>query len=408
MRILLIHQFFLEDGEGGGTRWNEMSRIWSEGGHEITVIAGMQHYMGNRAPAYKAKFFHRYTNRDQVKVIRCYAGKPGKGFFSRLSGFFAFTFSGIWAGVFYAKDEYDIIIATSPPLFVGFIAVFLNWWKGSPFLFEIRDLWPESAIDTGVLKNKSLIRFSFWLESLIYRRAKAIAVLTPAFSESLVDKKNIPVDKIIFIPNAADFTLSDNLLSEFDPVTFRRAKKLEGRFVITYAGAHGVANHLVQILETAELLQDTHVLFLLIGDGEQKECLVAETANRKIENVKFIDSLPKKEVLKYMIASDMGASVLKKTDTFKTIYSNKTFDYFSCKKPVLMVIDGVSRQLVDEAAAGIFVEPENPVDFAEKVRVYLKNPELVKAQGENGYRFAKKHFDRQVLAKEYLNYIEHL
>jgi glycosyltransferase involved in cell wall biosynthesis len=407
MRILLIHQFFLEDGEGGGTRWNEMSRIWTENGHEITVIAGMRHYMGNRVH-YKGKLFHRYTNQDQVKVIRCYAGQSGKGFLSRLSGFFAFAFTGIWAGVFYAKEDYDVMIVTSPPLFVGLIAVFLNWWKRIPFVFEIRDLWPESAIAMGMLKNKYLIRFSFWFESRIYEKAKAVVVLTPAFREILINKKKVPADKITLIPNAADFTRSDKLLSEFDALSFRKTEKLEGRFVITYAGAHGQANHLIQILETAEILRGTNVLFLLIGDGDEKEYLIAEAGQRAIDNVRFMDSLPKDEVLKYIMASDMGASVLKKTDNFKTIYSNKTFDYFSCKKPVLMAIDGVSRSLVEEGASGIFVEPENPADFAEKIRIYLKNPALLKVQGENGYRFAKKHFDRQVLAKEYLNYIEHL
>lgn len=407
MRILLIHQFFLEDGEGGGTRWNEMSRIWTENGHEITVIAGMRHYMGNRVH-YKGKLFHCYTNQDQVKVIRCYAGQSGKGFLSRLSGFFAFAFTGIWAGVFYAKEDYDVMIVTSPPLFVGLVAVFLNWWKRIPFVFEIRDLWPESAIAMGMLKNKYLIRFSFWFESRIYEKAKAVVVLTPAFREILTNKKKVPADKITLIPNAADFTRSDKLLSEFDALSFSKTEKLEGRFVITYAGAHGQANHLIQILETAEILRGTNVLFLLIGDGDEKEYLIAEAGQEAIDNVRFIDSLPKDEVLKYIMASDMGASVLKKTDTFKTIYSNKTFDYFSCKKPVLMAIDGVSRSLVEEAVAGIFVEPENPADFAEKIRIYLKNPALLKVQGENGYRFAKKHFDRQVLAKEYLNYIEHL
>jgi glycosyltransferase involved in cell wall biosynthesis len=408
MRILLIHQFFLEDGEGGGTRWNEMSRIWSESGHEITVIAGMHHYMGNRLSDYKNKLLYSSLNGDQVRVIRCYAGKSGRSFFCRLAGFFAFTLSGIWAGIFYAKEDYDMMIVTSPPLFVGLIAAFLSWWKDIPFLFEVRDLWPESAMDTGVLKNKYLIRFSFWLESWVYRKARAIVVLTPAFREILIEKKNIPVDKIIVIPNAADFILADDLLSHFDVSAFRKAEKLKGQFVITYAGAHGLANHLIQILETAELLRDTHVLFLLIGDGEEKGFLVSEARTRNIHNVRFINQLAKREVLKYIIASDIGASVLKKTDSFKTIYSNKTFDYFSCKKPVFMLIDGVSRTLTEEADAGIFVKPEDPLDFAEKIRFYLKNPELLPVQGENGYHFAKKHFDRQVLAQEYLNYIEHI
>ena len=180
---------------------------------------------------------------------------------------------------------------------------------------------------------------------------------------------------------------------------------MENRFLITYVGAHGVANHLVQVLDTAELLRDTNVLFLLIGDGMKKKDLVETTRQRGLTNVRFIDSVPKREVFRYILASDMGTSVLKKVDTFKTVYSNKTFDYFSCKKPVLMAIDGVSRALVETADAGTFVEPENPADFAQKIRLYLKNPDLVKSQGENGYHYARQHFDREKLALQYLGLI---
>ena len=163
-----------------------------------------------------------------------------------------------------------------------------------------------------------------------------------------------------------------------------------------------MANHLVQVLDTAALLRETEVLFLLIGNGMQKKELIAEAQRRNLTNVRFVDSVPKREVFKYILASDMGASVLKKVDTFKTIYSNKTFDYFSCQKPVLLAIDGVSRELVEKADAGIFVEPENPADFAKKIRFYLKNSELIKRQGKNGYRYAREHFDREKLALQYL------
>jgi glycosyltransferase involved in cell wall biosynthesis len=154
------------------------------------------------------------------------------------------------------------------------------------------------------------------------------------------------------------------------------------------------------------LLQDTNVLFLFIGDGMLKKELKEEAQRRQLSNVRFIDSVPKKEVFKYILASDAGTSVLKKVDTFKTIYSNKTFDYMSCQKPILMAIDGVSRQLVEEAQAGLYVEPENADDFAEKIRFYLQNPNLVKQHGLNGYLYAKANFDRKVLAKRYLDFLK--
>ncbi|SEJ13441.1 Glycosyltransferase involved in cell wall bisynthesis [Dyadobacter koreensis] len=404
MQILLIHQFFLEDHDGGGSRWNEMSRIWKAAGHNVTVIAGMTHYMGANVSRNDRHFFRVSRNQDDIEVIRCFVSQSSKSVFGRIASFFSFSISGILGGLFYAKDNYDLIIITSPPLFVGITGLFLSRWKNIPFIFEVRDLWPESAIDLGLLKIKQLIRLSYWFEKYLYRKAKLINVLTPAFRDVLI-AKGADAKKIIYIPNAADFSLSEKVMSTFNESIFRQQHRLTGKFLVTYVGAHGFANHLIQILETAELLADTNVVFLLIGDGEQKRYLIQEAQQRNLQNVRFIDSVSKSEVFNYILASDMGTSVLKKTDTFKTIYSNKTFDYFSCKKPVLMAIDGVSRELVEGANAGVFVEPENPADFAAKIRFYLDNPLLIKQQGENGYWHAKNHFDRQVLAMRYLNYI---
>jgi len=233
-------------------------------------------------------------------------------------------------------------------------------------------------------------------------------VLTPAFYTALKEKKGIPESKLIQISNAADFSLSEKLLNEFDRDTFRKEHGLDGKFVITYVGAHGVANYLEQLLDAGEALADTNVLFLLIGQGMEKDRLVKLAAERKITNVRFLDSVPKAEVFRYILASEMGASVLKRVDTFKTVYSNKTFDYMSCKRPILMAIDGVSRELVEAASAGTYVEPENIGEYSRVIRTYLNDPERVKREGESGYQFAKKNFDREVLAGRYLAYISSL
>jgi glycosyltransferase involved in cell wall biosynthesis len=178
------------------------------------------------------------------------------------------------------------------------------------------------------------------------------------------------------------------------------------KFVIVYVGAHGPINGLHQILDTAELLLDANIVFWLIGKGMKRNELMTEALKRKLKNVEFIGPVPKSDVFKYILASDMGTSVLIKNDTFKTIYSNKTFDYMSCKKPILLAIDGISRKMVEEAKAGTFVEPENPKDFAKKIRFYLNNPELLKQQGVNGYQYARKNFDRERLAEEYIKHLE--
>lgn len=407
MNILLIHQYFLEEDDPGGSRWNEFSRIWTAEGHSVTVLAGMMHYNGHEKRAeYKGKYFVK-KQQGSVNVWRCHVSEAyNKSFLGRLWGYFSFMFSALWAGLFKVKGRYDVVIVTSPPLFVGITGYLISRLRRMPFVFEVRDLWPESAIDTGVLTNKLIIKLAYWVEAFIYRTARLINVLTPAFYNALRDKKGIPESKLIQISNAADFSLSEKLLADFDRDAFRKQHNLDGYFVITYVGAHGVANHLEQVLDAGELLADTNVLFLLIGQGMEKERLMRLAAERKVTNVRFLDSVPKAEVFRYILASEMGASVLKKVDTFKTVYSNKTFDYMSCKRPILMAIDGVSRELVEAAGAGVYVEPENAAEYNRIIRQYLADPTRITREGLSGYNYARHNFDREVLAHKYLTHIQ--
>ncbi len=407
MKILLIHQYYLEKNDGGGSRFNEMTKTWAEEGHEITVLAGMVHYnTGKKIDKYKGKFSYKDNFDKNIEVWRCHVSEAyNVNFIGRLWAYFSFVFSSVFIGLFKIKGKHDIIVVTSPPLFVGITAYVLALVKRIPFVFEIRDLWPESAIDTGVLKNRLIIKFAYWFERFIYKKAKIINVLTPAFKQKLIENKGVPKEKVAYIPNAADFSLSDELLSSFDALSFKEELGLQNNFVITYVGAHGIANHLIQVIDAAEKLQDTSVIFQLIGSGMEKKALLEEVQKRGITNVIFRDPVPKKEVFKYILASDMGASVLKNVDTFKTIYSNKTFDYMSCKKPILMAIDGISRELVEEAKCGIYIEPENAEDFNTKIRAYIKSDKAFE-DGVNGYMFAKENFDRTKLAYQYLNLIK--
>jgi glycosyltransferase involved in cell wall biosynthesis len=409
MNILLLHQYFLEENDSGGSRWNEMTKVWIEQGHNITVLAGMIHANKmEKLSEYKGNYF-KQKQQGEITVWRCHVSEAyNRNFIGRLWGYFSFMFSSLWAGVFKTKGKFDLVLVTSPPLFVGFSGYIISRIKRIPLVFEIRDLWPESAIDTGVIKNKVIIKVAYWFEGFIYKKAKLINVLTPAFRDVLIQRKKVLPEKIILIPNAADFSLSDKLLRNFDSDQFRKENGLEGKLVFTYVGAHGVANHLVQVIEAADLLRDKPVIFQLIGDGMQKQILREEVAKRGLLNVSFVDSVPKTEVFKYILASDVGMSVLKKLDTFKTIYSNKTFDYMSCKKPILMAIDGVSRMLVEDAGAGIYVEPENTSAFVKAVDYYLSNRCMLVQQGENGYRYAKENFDRNMLAKKYSGYLMEL
>lgn len=406
MKILLLHQYFLEDNDAGGSRWNEMTRMWNDAGHEITVVAGMMHYNSfEKNEEYKNKYFVKKIIRN-ITIWRTHVSESyNSNFIGRLWGYFSFVFSSLWCLLFKVKGKNDVIIITSPPLFIAVSAIIYSKIRRVPIVFEIRDLWPESAIDTGVVANKLIIKLAFWLEKIVYNNAKLINVLTPAFRDVLLHKKGISENKLIYIPNAADFDISDKLVLANDRGDLRDKCNLHDKFIITYVGAHGVANCLGQVLDTAKLLIDTNVVFVLIGNGMEKPALVKRAKDENLQNVIFIDSIPKTEVFKYILSSDMGASILKKADAFKTVYSNKTFDYFACKKPVLMLIDGVSRELIETANAGSYVEPENPLEFSKKIMGYLSDKKRLEIEGNNGYAFAKSNFDRTILAEKYLNHI---
>ena len=411
MRILLVHQYFLERNDSGGSRFNEMTNLWASQGHKVTVLSGMVHYAtGKKGKKYKGKLFYKDLEfYPGVDVVRCHVSESyNLSFLGRLWAYFSFVFSSTYAGLFKVKGDYDIILVTSPPLFVGITALILSKIKRLPFVFEIRDLWPESAIDTGVLTNHIIIRLAFWFESHIDNHAEMINVLTPAFRDVLTKTKNVPKEKIMFIPNGSDFSLAESIHNDasFSAHEFKRQLGFENKFVITYVGAHGVANHLIQLIDVAEKLNGTKVIFQLIGAGMQKNDLIKEVKKRKLNNVIFREPVAKIEVFKYILASDVGTSVLKKADTFKTIYSNKTFDYMSCKKPILLAIDGVSRNLIEESECGIYVEPENTESIINGIKVLLSmsDKELL-LMGRAGYEYSRKHFDREFLGNKYLDNI---
>jgi glycosyltransferase involved in cell wall biosynthesis len=409
MHLLLVHQYYLGENDSGGSRWTEFVKNWIKQGHQVTVLAGMVHYAtGNKIEKYKGLYTSIEEINPNLTIIRSHVSELyNVNFLGRLWGYFSFVFSSIYAGLFKARKKYDIIISTSPPLFIGITSLVLSKIKRVPYVFEIRDLWPESAIDIGVLKNQFLIKLSYFLEKLIYNNAVKISVLTPAFRDKLIELKGISASKIILVPNAADFSLTETLIDKFDVNAFKAKEGIEDKFIILYVGAHGVANHLIQVLDVAEKFRnEPEILFLLIGDGMKKKELVIEAEKRNLFNIKFIDAVPKNEIFKYILSCDIGSSILKKADAFKTVYSNKTFDYMSCKKPILMLIDGVSRKLVEEANCGLYIEPENITEFEEGIRYYLKNKSVLKEHGNNGYNYAKKNFDRDFISQYYLEQLK--
>ncbi|WP_018394770.1 glycosyltransferase family 4 protein [Bacillus sp. 37MA] len=405
MKILVLHQYFLGKDDPGGSRFNQFVKYWEEMGHEITVVAGTVHYAtGQKEDKYKGKWIVKEQYSDKTTLYRTYVSEAyNKSFLGRLWGYFSFTLSSLSAIIFKVK-KHDVMIVTSPPLFVGITGILAKFFKRMPMVFEIRDLWPESAIDTGVLTNKLIINIAYLVERLSYKYADKINVLTPAFKQALIEKKDIDEKKIIFIPNGADLDIfqpgpRDNWV--------RDQYGLKDKFVITYMGAHGVANHLDSLIDVAKECQDYEdIVFMLIGDGMQKKGLVERVTQEGLKNVLFVDSQPKQKIPDFCNASDICTAVLKKVDTFKTVYPNKVFDYMSCAKPILLGIDGVARELVEESGSGYYVDPENPVEFKEKILALYHDNQLQKQLGENGLKFVRENFSRESLAEKYLKEIK--
>lgn len=408
MKILIVHQYFLGAGDAGGSRWNQFAHYWAQAGHDVTILAGMVHYTKGTKPAeYKGRFLVREEIEPGVTCYRCHVSEAyNKSFLGRFWAYLSFTFSSLYAGLFHAPRP-DVILATSPPLTVGPTMWLLSRLRRAPAVFEVRDLWPESAIDTGVLTSKPLIWLSYKLEALSYAAAKWINVLTPAFEQALIEKKSIPAEMISMIPNGADLDImtpgpKDNHI--------RKELGLEGKFVVSYFGAHGRANKVGQLLDVAERIEDTlpDVRIMLVGDGMEKPGVVVEAKQRGLGNVIFVDAVPKDQVSDFINASDVCTAVLMKNDTFKTVYPNKVFDYMSCKRPIIIGIDGVARKLVEDARAGLYAEPENPDAFIDALTTLKNDPALRESMGESGYRHAADHYSREAMGQKYLEILKTL
>ena len=404
MKLLLFHQYFLGKNDPGGSRWNEFTNFFSQKeGINIDVVAGNIHYATGKKILPKT-----WCNKDIIdKNITLYRTWTYSGynsnFIGRVIGYLSYTFSSLIKSIFLKKP--DIILITSPSIFVGISAIILSKLKRVPFVLEVRDLWPESAVATGVLNNKFLLNILYWLEYKLYKHSEKIVVLTPAFKENI--EKRFPqfLGKIEIITNGADFSIMNSN---------NKAKEIREKFgwgdkkVFAYFGAHGVANDLIQVVEVANRFKENKdIHFVLIGDGMQKDMLKQKAKEYNLTNLQFIDSVPKNEVVDYINAIDIGMAILKKTDTFKTVYPNKVFDYMSCKKPVLITIDGITRQLIKDANCGLYSEPENLQEFQNSIDNFIQmSKEELDTFGENGFNFVKEYFDREKLATKYIKVLK--
>ncbi len=402
MHILLIHQAFASLNEAGGTRHYEIAHHLAQHGHQVTIITSPVSYLTGKARSSRIHWVSREEVEPGIVILRTYVYPSlHKSFFHRVINFFSFMFSSFWVGL--GVKNVAAVWGTSPPIFQGWTAWMLARIKGVPFVFEIRDLWPEFAIAIGVLKNKTLIRMSNWLESFLYRHADKIVINSPGFIP-FVEKQG--GSNISLIPNGVDPSMFD---PKADGKEFRRMNGLEDSFIVLYAGAHGISNDLEIVLSSAELTsQEKSIHYVFVGDGKEKARLQEFAAGHQLKNVLFLPAVAKNEMNDVMAASDVCLAILKPLDLYKTTYPNKVFDYLAAGRPIVLAIDGVIREVVEAAKAGIFVPPGNSTEMAKAILSLFKDPDLARQMGINGRQYVCEHFDRRQMSDQFENLFQSL
>lgn len=394
MHILIIHQAFAALNEAGGTRHHELARYLVERGHQVTIIASPVSYLTGQARQERNRWIEREALEPGITLLRTYT-YPARGgsFVRRILSFFSFMVSSFIAGL--QVRHVDLVWGTSPPIFQGVTAWLLAWIKRVPFLFEVRDLWPAFAIAVGVLKNPVLQRASLWLEQFLYRRADQVMVNSPGFIQHVTARG---AGKVALIPNGADPEMFDPLA---DGQAFRQANHLEGKFLAVYAGAHGMSNDLGIILQAANCLRDhPQIHFVFVGDGREKAHLVAQAEAFHLNNVCFLPPVPKDQMREVLAAADACVAILKPLELYKTTYPNKVFDYLAAGRPVILAIDGVIRQVVEAAGAGIAVPPGDPQALAQAALQLAHDPARARQMGLAGRQYVEQHFNRRDLAEK--------
>src|SRR2546421_5110661 len=388
----------------------ELSRHWARDGHDVTVLTGFPNHPTGIVPAkYRAKFRHLVSREmiDGVSVIRTWLFPfPNCKAYERMLNYSSFCASSASTGMFLSR--HDVIIATSPQLLVGLSGWWLARCKRVPLVFEVRDLWPESLAAVGIGTCNSLLHRSLArVAGFLYRNSQHVVVVSPSFKDHLISHWNVPGDKICIVENGVEA----NLFSPQNSDSELRCKLgIADKFVVCYIGTLGMAHGLESVLEAASRLQHTapEVVFLLIGEGAEKSRMMSVARERQLDNVRFIDQQPREQIPAYICASDACLVTLKKSEVFKTVIPTKMLEFMSCARPVILGVDGQARQLIEEAGAGIVIEPENSQALVAAITQLSADRERGTAFGRKGREYILQHFSRGATAAKYIDILQSL
>lgn len=399
MHILFLTDNFPPEVNAPASRTFEHAREWVQTGHQVTVVTCAPNFPAGKVfDGYRNRLWHR-ERMDGIDVVRVWTYiTANEGFLRRTLDYASFMASATLAAPFAARP--DVVVATSPQFFTAVAGYLVSRALRRPFVFELRDIWPESIRAVGAMPNGRALDVFEKLELFLYRKADAVVSVTHAFKKNLIER-GIDGSKIHVVTNGAD-------LSRFRPIEkdaqLASALGFEGKFVAGYVGTHGLAHALDTLLEAATLLRtegrdDIHLM--LLGGGAAKADLKARAADMELANVTFLDTVPKADVTRYWSLLDASIIHLSKTELFTTVIPSKLFECLAMGIPVLHGVRGESAEIVQQGEAGLVFEPENPVALRDGLVELSANSQLCDQLGANGVRAAEK-FDRKVLAVQML------
>ncbi|MEE8289947.1 MAG: sugar transferase, partial [Candidatus Tectomicrobia bacterium] len=388
----------------------ELSKHWVKAGHQVTVLTGFPNHPTGIVPTEYRRKMRRLTlheKLDGIEVIRTWLyPAPNRRAGERILVNGSYCASACLRGSFLPRP--DLVIATSPQLLIGLSGWWISRLKGRPFVFEVRDLWPESLLASGIgRENSFLIRGLDRLASFLYHQCDRIVVVTEAFKENLARQRGIPEEKIDVIENGVEI---EEFCPRVDSHDLRERFGFNGKFVVSYIGTMGYAHGLEVVLEAARNLKEVQrdALFLLVGEGAEKEKLQARAESELLSNVRFLNQQPRDTIPLFINASDVCLVLLRKAELFTTVLPSKMLEFMACGRPVVLGVDGQARRILDQAQAGVYTSPGDGASLTQVVMDLYRDSDLRGRLGENGRDFIVKLYSREQKALEYLSIMERL
>jgi colanic acid biosynthesis glycosyl transferase WcaI len=404
MRILFLSTYFRPDVASTGVIMTKLAEEFVAKGHEVTVVTSVPHYDPNQAwPEYSKKLVYS-ERRDGMQIyrVRVYAGDDKSSIVKRLASYGSFSLLSFLRAATLRK--HDVILVPSPPLSNGVIGDFLGRLRGTPFVYNVQDIWPDVAIRAGVLTSEKAIKRLKKMEQYVYRRAAKISVISEGFRRNLL-AKGVPDDKISVIPNFIDTEFVTPVPKQND---FSRKHALENKFVALFAGNMGFSQGLKVVLDAAKLLRGNgEIKFLLVGNGAAKKEAQSYCESAKLDNVEFLPFQAHEDVPAMYGAADVCLIPLKHGFTTESVPC-KLFSIMAAGKPAVAAVDQQSDtwKLIQDARCGTCVEPENPTALADTINRYYLDAGARSEAGRNGRHYVERHFLPGAIAQSYLELMQ--